>query len=194
VEFSEELVAAVLSPIVARCREVDPSFELDWAELDDPVQRIIESQRPELLPDRKNYQDWSGFIRAVLMQSAQRLVKRYGVQSVDGLSWGTVTMVEMTHPLSGGLPWIWRFLDMPRLPLAGCIQCVRYANGNTGATARMVVAPGHEVDGILQMAGGQSGQPGSRHYADQQASWVTGRPIPFLGGEKQHRITLQPSP
>lgn len=194
VEFSEELLDAILSPIVARCREVDPSFELAWSTLDNSVQRVIETDRPELLPDRTKYRDWPSFVRAVLMQSARRLSERYGLRSIEGLNWGQVNRVEMAHPLSSAVPLIGRVLDMPRLPLPGCVQCLRFAYENLGANARMVVAPGHEADGILQLAGGQSGQPGSIHYADQQASWVAGGPTPFLGGEEQHRTILLPLP
>jgi len=193
-EFREALIDAILSPIVARCIKVDPVFEYGWTGIDGPVQHIIESGRPELLPDRKNYGDWPGFIRGTLEKSAQRLTEKYGLESIDGLTWGKVNTVEMTHALSGAFPFIGHFLDMPRQPLAGCIECVRYAYRDTGANSRMVVAPGHEADGILGMAGGQSGQPGSKHYADQQASWVAGSPISFLARERQRKITLQPSP
>ncbi|HTV31880.1 MAG TPA: penicillin acylase family protein [Methylocella sp.] len=192
VEFREALIDAILSPIVARCREVDPAFEYDWTGIDSPVQHIIESGRPELLPDRKKYRDWPGFIRTILERSAQRLAEKYGMESIDALTWGKVNTVEMTHLLSGGLPFIGRFLNMPLQPLAGCIECVRYAYRNTGANTRMVVAPGHEADGILEMAGGQSGQFSSVHYADQEESWVVGLPAPFLAGEQKHRMILKP--
>jgi len=194
VEFREALIDAILSPVVARCREVDPAFEYDWSGVDGPVQRIIDSGRPELLPDRKNYRDWSDFIRVTLEKSAQRLAERYRMESIDGLTWGKVNTLEMAHPLSSVLPLVGRFLDMPRRPLAGCIECVRYAYSSLGAAARMVVAPGHEDDGILEMPGGQSGQLSSPHYSDQQESWVAGLSSKLLSGERRHSMILKPSP
>ncbi|ARN83979.1 penicillin acylase family protein [Methylocystis bryophila] len=192
-EFREVLIDEILSPIVARCREVDPAFEYYWSGIDHPVRGIIESGRPELLPDRKSYRDWQGFIRAALEKSARRLAVKYRLESIIGLTWGRVNTVDMTHPLSSALPLIGRFLDMPRQSLAGCVECVRYTYGNTGANARMIVAPGHESDGQLEMAGGQSGQPLSTHYADQQEDWVAGLPTKFLPGQRKHSMILNPT-
>lgn len=193
VEFRQMLVDTILSPIVARCREVDPAFAYYWNGLDGPVQRIIESRRPELLPDPDIYRDWPGLIRSLLVKSSQHLVEKYGVDSIERLNWGKVSVVEMKHPLAGSASIVGPFLNMPRLPLAGCIQCVRFSHESAGANSRMIVAPGREADGILEMAGGQSGQPGSSHYADQEASWVAGKPNPFLVQAAQHSMILKPS-
>jgi penicillin amidase len=57
----------------------------------------------------------------------------------------------------------------------------------------MVVAPGHEEDGILELPAGQSGQLGSPYLGDQQAGWVAGLPAAFLAGERAHRLTLTPA-
>jgi penicillin amidase len=56
----------------------------------------------------------------------------------------------------------------------------------------MVVSPGHEDDGLFELAGGQSGQPASPHYADQQSHWVTGFPSPFQSQAQRSRLLLQP--
>lgn len=193
VEFRQALVDAVLSPIVARCRKLDSTFVYQWAGVDGPVQRIVESGRSELLPDRKTYHEWTGFLRSLLLKSARRLAETHGKNSVSELSWGDVNRVRIAHPLGGGAPLIGGLLDMPASPLAGCKQCVRYAYRNSAASARMVVSPGHEADGIMQMPSGQSGQPVSAHYSDQEADWVAGRSRPFLTGEKRHSIVLEPS-
>lgn len=194
VEFRQALIDAILAPLVARCRKLDPGFSYLMSGVDVPVQRIIDSGRPELLPDRENYRDWASFIRALLVRSARRLLDKYGAESLPGLTWGKVSTVRIAHPLAGAIPLFGRFLDMPRLPLPGCFQCVRLALNNVGASARMVMAPGHEADGILHMPGGESGQPGSVHYADQEAAWVAGEASPFLAGKGRGRLILRPPP
>lgn len=194
VEFRQALAEAILAPLVARCRDLDPAFSYGWSGVDVPVQLILESGRPELLPDQENYRDWAGFVRAILIGTAQRLLDRYGMDSIAGLTWGTVSKIRITHPLAEGFPLLGRLFDMPRLPLPGCDECVRFVYLNSGANARMVVAPSHETDGILEMSGGESGQPGSSHYGDQEADWVAGRPSPFLVGEQKHSMILKPSP
>jgi penicillin G amidase len=193
VAFAEALRDAVLSPILARCRELEPNFELGWTLLDDPVQRMIETNRPELLPDNARYRTWPGFLADILQQSAERLKQRHQVDRLERLTWGDVNKVEIAHPLSSALSFLAPLLDMPRLPLAGCAYCLRYAYENMGANDRMVVSPGHEEDGVLQLAGGQSGQPVSPHYADQQIDWVKGALAPFQAGARRARLLLEPS-
>jgi penicillin amidase len=57
----------------------------------------------------------------------------------------------------------------------------------------MIVAPGHEADGIVHMPGGQSGHPLSPSWGAGHEDWVRGNPTPFLPGEPRHTMTLQPS-
>ena len=192
VEFREELVKAVLAPLFAKCREIEPNFSYNWSSVDVPVQRMIESGRPELVPDRRSFHDWHGFLRARLLHSAQILSERHGVTALGGLTWDKVNKAEVRHPLTEGVPMLSALLDMPRHALSGCGHCVRFADGKYGASERMIVAPGHESEGILHMPGGQSGQPGSRHYSDQQESWVNGLPTRFSDNEILHIFTLRP--
>ena len=191
-EFRDELRESVLAPIMARCRELDPEFSLSWSMLDDPVRRIIETGRPELLPDATQG-DWNGFLLAALIRSARRLQAQQGATMLSELKWGRVNTVEMAHTLSSSVPFLNIMLDMPRRELAGCIFCVRVSEDTHGANARMVVAPGREAEGLMQFAGGQSGQVGSSHYADQQEDWRLGRPAPFLSREAQHKMILRPA-
>ena len=58
----------------------------------------------------------------------------------------------------------------------------------------MVVSPGREAEGIMQMPTGQSGHPLSPFYANSHDAWVTGEPTPFLPGPPLHRLTLRPDP
>ena len=69
----------------------------------------------------------------------------------------------------------------------------RVQGPDTGASERMVVAPGHEADGIVHMPGGQSGHPLSSYWGAGHEDWVQGNATPFLPGESRHTMTLQPS-
>ena len=192
VEFREELVEAVLAPLLTKCREIDPAFSYNWSGVDVPVQRVIESGRDELVPVRRSFPDWHGFLREILLRSAQKLMKRQGVMHLGDVTWGKVNKVDVRHPLSEAVIALGMLLDMPRLALPGCGHCVRFADGKYGASERMVVAPGRENEGILHMPGGQSGHPGSRHYSDQQESWAKGLPTKFVDDDIVHRLTLRP--
>jgi penicillin G amidase len=185
-------VKAVLAPLLSECLKIDPSFKYSWSNADVPVRQVIESRRAALLPDRQKFHDWNSFVHAVLLRSAQTLVQRQGAKALADVRWGDVSKVEMRHPLAGSNAFLAALLNLPGVPLPGCARCVRAASGRHGATDRMVVAPGHESEGILHMPGGQSGQPGSRHYDDQQQAWISGWPTSFSAGAAVHRLTVKP--
>ena len=77
-------------------------------------------------------------------------------------------------------------------PLPGDSHLPRAQGPSFGASQRMVVAPGHESRGILQMPGGQSGHPLSPFWGSGHADWASGRPTPFLPGPEKHRLVLTP--
>ncbi len=67
----------------------------------------------------------------------------------------------------------------------------RVQDGAFGASERFAVSPGHEAQGYLTIAGGQSGHPLSDFYRAGFEEWAEGKPLPFLPGEMRHRLTLR---
>jgi penicillin amidase len=193
VEFRRSLAEVVLSPFLERCRESDGSFVYAWKNLDVPLQRLLTTKIPELLPYQEAYHNWDEFIGAILLKSARRLMERTGVSALEEFSWGRVNKVRVSHPFSQVVPALRYLLDMPEVSLAGCDLCVRVVTRTGGASERLVVSPGREKDGILHMPGGQSGHPLSPHYRDQQRNWVDGIPTPLLAGEPRHHLILKPA-
>ena len=64
--------------------------------------------------------------------------------------------------------------------------------GSNAASQRMVVSPGREAEGIMEMPTGQSGHPLSPFYGNSHDAWVKGEPTPFLPGPAVHQLTLEP--
>ena len=77
-------------------------------------------------------------------------------------------------------------------PLPGDGTVPRVQGPAFGASQRMVVAPGHEADGIAHMPGGQSGHPLSPYWGAGHADWAQGRPSPFLPQATAHTLRLVP--
>jgi penicillin amidase len=95
--------------------------------------------------------------------------------------------------LSRFLPaFISRFIDMPAVPLPGDRDMPRVQGPGFGASERFVVSPGHEDEGILHVAGGQSGNPLSPFFRDGFEAWARGDPTPFLPGPTRHTLRLEP--
>ncbi|TKS53725.1 penicillin acylase family protein [Luteimonas yindakuii] len=108
-------------------------------------------------------------------------------------TWGERNTAAICHPLAGAIPLLGRrLLCMPTEPLPGDSMMPRVQGPGFGASQRMVVAPGHEADGIAHMPGGQSGHPLSPFWGAGHDDWVHGRASPFLPGETRHRLQLLP--
>ena len=190
-EFRAILADELLAPIFERCRALDPSFKYIWSNMDAPLRAMIDARRAA---DRSG--EWRALVLGALKRAATRSKAASGARTIADLRWGEVNRVAMAHPLAAASPLLASLLNMPSAPLAGCPQCVRFSaptEGNgLGANARLVVSPGHEADGLLQMAGGQSGQLGSPHYSDQQSDWVEGRSRPLRPRRWTSELVLTP--
>jgi penicillin amidase len=153
-----------------------------------PLWRLVH-ERPAHLLDPA-YVTWDAFLLAAIDRTLEQL-------TADGRplaerTWGEANTADITHPLAAAVPWVSRYLSMPRAPLAGDTYVPRVLTPRSGASQRLVVSPGHETSGILHMPGGQSGHPLSPHFGDQQRAWMDGTPVPLLPGEAVHTLTLTP--
>jgi penicillin amidase len=147
------------------------------------------STRP---PDRlaADYASWRELLLAQIDASIVALTEVCG--ELAQCTWGARHAVRIRHPLSGALPYLARLFDMPTLELPGDHDMPRVQDGAFGASERFAVSPGHEAEGYLHIAGGQSGHPLSAYYRAGFGAWAAGAPLPFLPGSVQHSLLLQP--
>ena len=167
------LTASLLTPARALYADADDLRESAlWA---------LATQRPaHLLPPD------AGSWRALLLRAADAAL-------TEPPTWGDHTRADIKHPLADALPFVGRFLRMPPDPLPGDAPMPRVARKDFGASERMVVSPGHEADGILDMPGGQAGHPMSPYWGAGHDAWVQGRPLPFLPGRPVWTLRLVPA-
>ncbi|WP_437334476.1 penicillin acylase family protein [Sorangium sp. So ce394] len=187
--FRRALADAVFAAWLGAGRAAEPTLSLALPDIDTPLQRALGERSPDLVPAPEG--GWDAFVLAALEKAVTALHEEHGGRLVDQIPWGAVSRVRIAHPL-GRAPELAARLNMPDEPLPGCGFCVRLATRTLGASERLVVAPGHEPDGILHMPAGQSGDPLSPHYRDQQRAWVDGRPLPLLSGPAARTLTLVP--
>lgn len=190
--YRRELDRRIIAPLVAPCRELDPTFAYRWFMSDEVVMRILEERPAHLLPPGEG--DWDAFLVNV-WRSVLEDIERRGEAAPDGIKtpWGTVNRMRMTHPLSAIMPFMADRLDMPDSPQSGHGHAVRVATPGFGASARMVVSPRCWDDAILQTPGGQSGDPNSENYhGDLHDDWLAGEPTSLVPEAPVHRIILVP--
>jgi len=149
------------------------------------------SQRPaHMLPG--DYSDWNAFLLAVVRQNVAYFAANFDGPLSDR-HWGEANTAAIRHPLSGGLPVLGDYLNMPYEPLNGDSNMPKAQGPSFGASERFSVFPGDEANSLFQMPTGQSGHPLSPYYRNGHANWVTGTPSPFSPGDAQHMLTLSPN-
>lgn len=130
-------------------------------------------------------------VRAAFAEALDWLAGSFGAD-VDGWTWGRLHRLGVRHP-AARTPLQHRFLDVPDRPQAGGIGTIANAGfgwsddfkTRIGANYRLLVdlAPGGET--LTVSYPGQSGQPGSPHYADQVEPYLRGDygRVPFSRAE-----------
>lgn len=165
-----------------------PEFEAPrLMQLEGVVWPLLVERPAHLLPRR--FDRWD----ALLQDAAREVRDELNQAPVGQRSWGARNTARICHPLAAALPGLVKdSLCMPADPLPGDTDMPRVQGPAFGASQRMVVSPGHEVDGIAHMPGGQSGHPLSPFWGAGHQDWVQGRPSPFLPGEARYELALRP--
>jgi penicillin amidase len=152
-----------------------------------PAQRVLEA-RPSWVA--APFHDW-GALEAAALDEVQRDVAR----QPGGLAeyrWGALNRVGIRHPLSGALPGLSWLTDPGDVAVAGDSLVPRVVVPGDGASERLVVSPGHEASGILEMPAGQSDNPLSPYYLAGQRAWVAGLAVPLRPGAARWTLHLDP--
>ncbi|MDI9410950.1 MAG: penicillin acylase family protein [Bacteroidia bacterium] len=152
---------------------------------DEPWLRVLETKPANWLPS--GYADWNEFLRAALAEAA---AKEPGIEP-----WGQRNRARFASPVADAVPpFMKATVTLDDGPQPGHGRAVRVQTPRAAASARYIVSPGSEPQGILQTPGGQSGDPRSPHYRSLHASWRDGVPTPLLPGRVARSMVLEPVP
>jgi penicillin G amidase len=188
--FRTAFVRDVMTTLTQAAKEADPSFDYSRSlRGEGPVWQLI-AERPMHLLDPR-YRSWDEHILAVVDQVIAELTE--GGRALRDRTWGEANTAQFLHPLAAGIPYFGSSLNMPGDPLPGDVYTPRASTPRTGPSERMVVSPGREHEGIMQIPTGQSGHPLSPHYGDQYRAWLDGEATPFLPGPAVSTLILKPS-
>jgi penicillin amidase len=188
--FRDQVMERVTSFVLAECYEADPSFDYTRIRRREGAIWKLVSQRPAHLLNPR-YGSWADLLTA----SIDALIQEAMENSSGDLSrkkWSDYNVIAFRHPLSGSLPLVGRWLDMPSGKFPGDLFTPRVHWNSNAASERMVVSPGNERAGIMHMPTGQSGHPLSPFYGNSHEAWARGEPTPFLPGPTRYTLTLAP--
>jgi penicillin G amidase len=188
--FRDQVIERITSFVLAECYEADPTF--DYTRIrrrEGAIWKLVTERPAHLLNPR--YGSWSDLLTA----SIDALIQEAMENSKGDLArkkWSDYNIIAFRHPLSGSLPFVSRWLDMPEAKFPGDLYTPRVHWNTNGASERMVVSPGNEREGIMHMPTGQSGHPLSPFYRNSHEAWARGEPTPFLPGPTRYTLTLAP--
>jgi penicillin amidase len=169
--FRELLRNAWLSALLAGCVQADPEFRYYWHSHEAQLRAQLSAPlAPPPYPDR------AAFLRTELGVCAAILAKRAPGRDPGKVRWGELNPAGARHPLSALRP----DLDLPGDPPGGCMESVCATSPGFGPAMRFVTAPGRLADALVNLPGGQSGDPDDPAYRDQFAAWLTAQQRPLL--------------
>ena len=185
--FREEVSEAIIRFVLVECVEADPTFDYrSVRRREGPIWKLV-SEKPMHLLDPQ-YASWD----ALILRAATEVVERAEREGGLAEPWSRWNVTAYRHPLSSGIPFAGRWLDMPLQPLPGDLYTPNMHWNSSASSERMIVSPGHESEGIMHMPTGQSGHPLSPFYSNSHRAWVNGDATPFLPGPTVYTLTLTP--
>jgi penicillin amidase len=188
--FRERTSERVFGFVLSECYEQDATFDYRTIRLrEGPIWKMVTERPPHLLDPA--FASWPD----LLVMSVDDVIARLREDHSGPLAeraWSEFNRTVYQHPLSGGVPFLSRWLDMPDLPLPGDLYTPNMHWGSNAPSERMVVSPGRESEGIMHMPTGQSGHPLSPYYRNSHEAWVNGEATPLMPGQPEHLLVFEP--
>jgi len=185
----EGMLGYLTAPCIKKFRSCD--YERASHQMESPLWRIVD-QRPDgwLPTDVKG--GWQAFFEGMARHAWAPVFT--GKVALKNYIWGEQNRSSIRHPLSRSVPLLGLLTDMPKAMQNGVHQNMPHISGHDfGQSERIVVSPGHEEDGIMNMPAGQSGHPLSPYYGAGHDDWLTGKPTPFLPGKTKWSLKFVPA-
>jgi penicillin G amidase len=158
------------------------------------LQKVLTERSSKWLPSR--YKTYDDLLIAAADSAVAKIADESKSARIEDWQWKNFNALDMLHPIGrDGLLKKW--LSISGKPQSGTNYSVRAATPRHGPAMRFVANPADWDQSILLIPAGQSGQPGSSHYADQFEYWYDGRPIyaPFSDAaelkDRKHILTLK---
>ncbi len=188
--YRDHVSRRVLGTLFATCALHQADFDYRRLHTDDALWQLLATRPPHFLDP--GYPTWDDLLNAALSDLLNELDRR-GLAPAKA-TWAHSNTAAIRHPFSHALPrWLTFSLDAPATALPGDTEVPRVQRPSFGASARFIVSPGREAEGILQTPGGQGAHPLSPYKLADHADWETGTPAPLLPGAIRFSLRLLPT-
>ncbi len=191
-EYRGQIFENLMGYVTSACATYNEECNYDLAtkQWEEPLWKLITEQPLGWLPNGGN--DWQFFFEQQAFEAWEPVM--LGEIALDDYTWGSRNVADIAHPLARAVPMLAGFLNMPAEEQSGDSENVPHIAGRTkGQSERMVVSPGHEENGFLDLPAGQSGHPLSPYYGAGHQDWMEGNRTPFLPGATEWTLRFEPA-
>ena len=160
------------------------------------LQNVLEQNLTRWLPPGDS--DFNMTLMKSLDEGVRQIPSLVHSQNHAAWKWGDTIPLTFHHPMSGGLPFLGRWLDVGPFPQAGTGTTVKQTTPRLGPSMRMVVDFSDLDQSMQNITLGESGQVFSPYYRDQFAAWYGGQSLPMLFSDAAvekgaaHKLVLEP--
>lgn len=191
-EYRNKVAETLLGSLTATCVSYDENCNIDVAtrQWEAPLWQLVTEMPNGWLPE--SVDNWSAFFENQAFDAWTTVIS--GKTSLEEYTWGARNTTEIAHPLSRAVPLLSRLTDMPGVAQSGDTENIPYISGRSkGQSERIVVSPGHEESGIMDLPAGQSGHPLSPYFGAGHDKWLKGEMTPFLPQETKWQLEFIPA-
>lgn len=190
-DYRDQVYESLFARITAACTAYDDDCDYDSAtkQWEAPLWQLVTEMPSGWLPPE--YQNWQFFFEKAAFDAWSVVIK--DGTPLENYTWGARNTTEIRHPLSAAVPLLGNLIDMPAFAQNGDTENMPHIAGRTqGQSERIVVSPGFEEQGFMDLPSGQSGHPLSPYYGAGHQDWLEGNKTPFLPGETKWTLEFSP--
>ncbi|WP_327173964.1 penicillin acylase family protein [Streptomyces sp. NBC_01335] len=192
VAWRELLRESLFAALLSRCAARNEDFVYCWHSHESPLRAMLDDA--SLFPPP--HRDQRSFLLFELDVCGGLLRHLAPETGPEALRWGALNPTGIRHPMSRLAPELAPLLDLPQDEMPGCPESVCAARPGFGPAVRLAASPGRPAQALLNLPGGQSGDPRSPFYSDQFAAWLTAAPRPLdpppAGGATTRLVPIPP--
>lgn len=192
-KYRDAMIDALFAAIETTLAEQDLSLSLIERQIEPALWQLVEQRPMSWLP--QGSPSWTAFLVDTYVAMRSGLMEDmtgHAEGPLQAINWGAVNTLKVQHPFSRQFPILGNLLDMPAVSGFGDRYMPAVQGRSSGASQRLIVQPGDEVNGILTVPGGQSGHPLSPFYREGFDLYANNASTPLLPGELTHQIIFLP--
>lgn len=166
----DEIRKAFRNRILEASLGKERSQKMGWANEGNFFDKILSQKPKDWLP--KEFASYNELLKACENDAREALVKRFGADEAKW-TWGEAYKIRFPHPLAAA-PLIGAQFATPVSPMKGSVGTAASPNVGASVSMRFIATPPDWDLTRHVINTGESGNPQSTYWADQNSSWYSG--------------------